>query len=114
VCSAWPYQASSKLKTWQADGGSLTREKEEAVHARRTLAVTAPATSSLVKTRGWCCSSCSCLSKEMAKGRRNKHNRSALPTEEKETGTTVDKWVHRNLFFSNFLNHGFRFLAQEK
>jgi hypothetical protein len=35
----------------------------------------------------------------MAKGRRNKHNRSALPTEEKETGTTVGKWVHRNLFF---------------
>jgi hypothetical protein len=36
VCNAWPYQASSKLETRQVGGGSLTREKEEAAHARRT------------------------------------------------------------------------------
>jgi hypothetical protein len=36
VCSAWPYQTSSKLETRQADGGSLTGEKEEEAHARCT------------------------------------------------------------------------------
>jgi hypothetical protein len=37
MCNAWPYQASSKLETWQVSGGSLTREKEEAAHARCTV-----------------------------------------------------------------------------
>jgi hypothetical protein len=36
VCNAWPHHASSKLETRQVGGGSFTREKEEAAHARRT------------------------------------------------------------------------------
>jgi hypothetical protein len=45
MCNAWPYQASSKLETWQVSGGSLTREKEEATHARYAIAVMALVTS---------------------------------------------------------------------